>query len=252
MERRSELDAPAGTPWSAGGIRGLRYGASAPELEEAAPRWLAEGRVVEGEDLKGGRVFRLGEWVVKFYEARRGWKSLRSPLPLQCAQLHAELLPIRTPAPKLALAVPSGAGLLVSEFVEGVHPNFGWGDAELQLSLPLFVAEMHRRGVFHGDLNARNLLWTGEEWVLLDVESLRRGLHLLRRRRLIESQWARLLGPLRQKPGKRECFEAYLEAAGLDWDREKSWQRVEALAWRFVADWDAQRAAREAALQNEK
>jgi predicted unusual protein kinase regulating ubiquinone biosynthesis (AarF/ABC1/UbiB family) len=81
----------------------------------------------------------------------------------------------------------------VREHVEGTLLLDLWrslaGDAEDRLVA--FLADMERHGVVHGDLHPRNLLWSGREWVLLDVDGLRHGLH--DPVRALVGQWARFV-----------------------------------------------------------
>jgi tRNA A-37 threonylcarbamoyl transferase component Bud32 len=96
---------------------------------------------------------------------------------------------------------------------------------------------MHAGGVFHGDLHVRNMLWNGREWVLLDLESLRHPLRALRRRRIIEDQWARLVCSLGGREGVQASFEAYLREAGLGWEPAEAWRRVERRARAIAPEW---------------
>jgi serine/threonine protein kinase len=117
--------------------------------------------------------------------------------------------------------------LLVTEYIEGPSLAEAWGrDASACAAFPRFLAALHRRGIFHGDLHPGNLLWNGTEWVLIDLAALRHPLRTLRRRRLILDQWAELA--LRLEPDARlsTAFEAYLGAAGLAWERGRTWERV--------------------------
>jgi hypothetical protein len=155
---------------------------------------------------------------------------------------------VRTPAPLVALEQREGprrgAGVLVSEFIDGRWLHRLWDDdPAARAAFPRFMAEMHRARVFHGDLNARNMLWNGHEWVLLDLEGLRTGLQAMFPERLIEAQWVRLAATLRLRPGVRELFEAYLGEAGTPGDGAKLWKRIEQGAASLRAQWDAQRSA---------
>ena len=272
-------------PFELGRARGFRYGELPAGIEARLGEWLRLGRVPEGdgEVLKPDTVWRVGSWAVKVYPRRGGLEGWFRHSPAVRAMELARVLPVRTPRPLLALELRSGgrrpqpeqpdqpgqpdpsdphdqpgradpprhpgqpvSGLSVSEFVEGRWLHRLWDDdPPAREAFPRFLVDMHTRGVFHGDLNLRNMLWDGTEWVLLDLEGVRRGLRARLPRRLIEAQWVRVLATLRGRPGSRELFEAYLKQApeGGPWSEDPAavWERIEARARRTVARWDAAR-----------
>jgi WD40 repeat protein/serine/threonine protein kinase len=189
--------------YECGGARGFRYATLPRALTDALPSWIASERVPEGVDLKPGSVWRVGEHVVKLSKPAGALdKWVRASSSVRAADLHDALQPIRTPRPLLALERRAGrrlaASWLISEHVAGEHLNTAWkADAAARAALPEFLARMHAHGVLHGDLNARNLIWTGREWVLIDLEGVRRGLQALRARSVVEQQWARIAATLR-------------------------------------------------------
>jgi hypothetical protein len=231
-----------------GGARGFRYGELPAELAVALPRWLERGVLGKGEGqvLKTGAVWRVGDLVVKLYAPREGFDAWRPSPALRAAELAAEL-PVRTPAPIVALEQRRdprrGAGVLVSEFVEGRWLHRLWDDdPAARAAFPGFMAAMHKARVLHGDLNARNLLWNGREWVLLDLDGLRVGMQALFPERLIEAQWVRLVATLRLRPGVRELFLDYAREMATG-DAEARWRRIEGGAAGLRAEWDALRGA---------
>ena len=238
-----------------GGARGFRYGEIPAGIAEALPGWLERGSVqVEAgpggevcEELKPDTVWRVGSWAVKVYARRGGLEGrFRQSQALRAAEL-ARLLPVRTPTPLLALEQRSGprrrSGLTVSEYIEGRWLHRLWDDEPAaREAFPAFMADMHAKGVFHGDLNVRNMLWDGSEWVLLDLEGIRGGLRKRLPRRLIEAQWVRVIATLRGRPGARELYEAYARETGTAIrESERQWEQIERRARRTVARWDAKR-----------
>jgi Ser/Thr protein kinase RdoA (MazF antagonist) len=90
---------------------------------------------------------------------------------------------------------------------------------------------MHEARIFHGDFHLRNVLFDGEEWVLIDLDGLR---HLLRRLqpvRLAEQDWSRTWIWLAAVCGATEdqvrpLFEVYLKETRLLGDGIASWRRI--------------------------
>lgn len=212
--------------YECGGARGFRYAPLPRALIDELPRWIESERLAEGVELKPGSVWRVGEHVVKLSKPSGALdKWVRASSSVRAADLHDALLPIRTPQPLLALERRAGrklsASWLIAEHVAGEHLNVAWKrDAAARAALPQFLASMHAHGVLHGDLNARNLIWTGAEWVLIDLEGVRRGLQALRARSVIEEQWARIAATLRDEDGVRGAFESYAAlrpASGATW-----------------------------------
>ena len=237
----------------AGGARGLRFGALPPGLLERLPAWLATGQVEGGQVLKAPRVWRFERWAVKLSDPTSGL-DLRAALrrsPAERAALAAlSIRPIRTPEPLVALARRRGLGgaqsILVMEFVAGrpLHELIA-DEPRAARAFPRFMAAMHRHGVFHGDFHPHNSLWNGREWVLLDLEGLRRGLRAFPRQRLAERQWARMLFNMANyDPANLERIERlYRTYAKERCSRtpERDWERVRELA---LSALDAHRARR--------
>ena len=218
--------------YACGPARGFRYGAIPADVERALPRWVDERRVADGATIKDGAVYRTGAWLVKFEGASPSVKdALRPASSIRIADLHARLQPVRTPAPLVALEMRRGAfldgSLLVTEFIEGatLFEAFGRDERAVRALAP-FLATLHRRGVFHGDLHPWNLIWSGTEWVLIDLASLRHPLRTLRRKHLILDQFAEFAYRLGDDERVRGCFEQYLAAARLDWDPRGAWDEI--------------------------
>lgn len=239
------------TPLRLGAAHGFHWGPLVPEVEASLGAWLA-GEFGDAEVLKPGRVWRVGDLCVKRYAPPKALGRLRRAAALRAGFLHEELLPLRTPRTIAALEGGDRTGLLVTEFIEGRFLMRLWDDDPAgRAAFPAFMARMHELGVFHGDLNIRNMLWSGDEWVLIDLDGIVQGPRTLARRRLIAAQWSRILGTLREREGSRELFDAYVALAAPSWDAEEFWEEVSARGRRFVIGWDEQRALRAEREQSE-
>lgn len=176
----------------ADGLVGRAYATPTPELLAALARWLDARAVPEGTPLKAPDVHRLGDLVVKLFTQPNLFGWLRAPRAVRSAERHFWCLPLRSPRPLLAAGETRGPSLLVREHVSGELLKDVWrNDAHAEEALAAFLAGMERHGVVHGDLHPRNLLWTGSDWVLLDVDGLRHRLH--DPVRVLTGQWARFV-----------------------------------------------------------
>ncbi len=227
-------------PYAVGELRGVRYGDVPAEIERALAECLAGRDPEGGVALKPGVVWRVGGNCIKRFEPLGGARRLVASSPAsRSAELHFEL-PVRTPRPLLHLERDGGRGgsLLVAEYVEGAFLIRAWRqDPKARAALPAMLADLNRDGWFHGDLHARNLLWDGAEWVLIDLAAIRPRWHGLLRRRRVVDQWGRLACSLREQPGLREAFEAYLDAVRARGDRDAAWKRVEQRAAELAPKW---------------
>jgi len=235
-------------PIQIAGHRGFRYHELSPELLGLLPRWLRERHVDDGVDLKRGRVFRWKDLVVKFSPPSARFRDrFRPGSALRAAEWHAQLAPLAMAQPHLALEQRNLTGLhsqlLVSEFVEGVflHEIFR-DDPHAVGEYARFVAELHGRGFFHGDLHSLNLLWDGERWVLIDVEGFRGGLHRLRPARLVTQHWglisSNLMGYAAATDEElRPIFDAYIAHSTLSLNVDKVWSDATRLASDRFALW---------------
>jgi aminoglycoside phosphotransferase (APT) family kinase protein len=219
-------------PWRAGRARGLRYGEIPADIAESIERWLLARHVDDAITIKDRRVYRRGPWLYKFFAPRRRLRGLVRPDPaIRSADQHARLAPIRTPAPLVALGVRDGLfrgpSLLVMEFVEGERMAEAFArDEQARIALARLLAAMHRRRIFHGDFHPANLIWDGQEWVVIDVGALRHPLRTLRPGHLAIEQWAELDSRLGSPPELRALFELYLDELGASTDRERAWRAV--------------------------
>ncbi len=236
-------------PIRIGDYRGFRYAELEPDLLERVPRWLAEGRVSEGTDLKAGRVFRFGSCAVKFGNPRRRLRdSFRPSRAIRSADLHAKLLPIATPRPYLALEKRAFLGtqsdLLLCEFIAGQRLFDLWlSDRTAVAAFPTFLSELHARGIFHGDFHLENALWNGNTWYLIDLEGVRHRLHGIRARKFLEAHWAIVCFSLEYhcRAGEaelRSLFDDYWNHLGRTAGREMRWNRIRRLVKRHWTNWN--------------
>lgn len=223
-----------GRPLRVAGLHGRAYATLPPAVEQALARWLSARSVPEGRVLKAPDVFRVGELVVKFFTQPSLFGWVRAPRAVRSAERHFWCLPLRSPRPLVGAGRGlGGASVLVREHVEGqLLPEVFGHDEGAELALADFLAGMERHRIVHGDLHPRNLLWTGAEWVLLDADGLRHGLHDERRVRL--GQWARLLVHLADEPRVERLFRR--SAAGTAGLGRVQWREVRARAARFASE----------------
>jgi hypothetical protein len=226
-------------------VYGYQFAPLPADLLDRIPDWLRQGHVVGGEVIRPNRVYRYGDWLVKLYGRGHPIKDrFRRSAALRGAEWHFRVLPLRTPKPLLAVETRSWGlitgALLVTEFVRGPSLQDLWGKPERETREALqafseFMAQMQSRRVCHHDVHPENFLWDGREWVLIDLDAMRRSRPIGRRR--TEKQWARLVFSARlhssrssSNPGQEErlraMFESHLAAAGLRWDRDDAWRRI--------------------------
>jgi hypothetical protein len=206
-----------------------------PGLAEQVRRWIDGSETERGTPLKSGRVYRRGDWVAKYYGAPRPLERLfRSPPAFRAAARALSMPSGAAPAPLAAVVAAGRRGrvdLYVSRFVEGLPLHLAWcSDARVVAALGEFLARLHRARVHHGDLHPGNLLWTGAGLVLLDLDALRRGLHLAGAERLARNEWANLLVHLGDDAGLSRAHRAYCETLGRPARAEAEWNRIVALA----------------------
>ena len=212
-------------------LRSLRGSVLPPEVSEALPR-LLKGEVPGGVVvLREGFVYRVGQAVVKLFpRSPRALARLRPSRAQRAVRAWRRLQPVRSPRPLHwnRLKHARFESLLVYEYVEGQTLRSLWkqGVPEPLAALPQLFADLHRLGVLHADLHGENMIWSNKGWCLLDLDGVRHGLHLLRRRIITENTWARLLLDLEGDGGARSLYAEFLGLAGQPWACEPSWQRI--------------------------
>jgi len=135
------------------------------------------------KDAPNGRLFRCGDWILKQHasarDARRAW-------------LGGNALEARGVATGIALAwvgrwlVMRDLGATLDVWVQREFANADSAARdELAARLGSLLARLHRRGVYHADLKANNVIWSpGREPLLLDYGRVRCGARVSRRRRV--------------------------------------------------------------------
>ncbi|MFT5197993.1 MAG: hypothetical protein ACI87O_000641 [Planctomycetota bacterium] len=225
---------PSPTPSSAESIRR----AGPPAAVAAILPDLLAGREPEGISvLKPGAVFQLhtGEGskdlIVKLYKRSPKLRAkLQPPGAKRAVDAYLRLLPVPSPAPVYwdKLDHPAYRSVLVYEYAEGptLHQLWKQDNPQAIEALPALLAATYKTGLLHGDLHGRNLVWAEDRWMVLDLDSIRSGLHAVRRRAIWERTWARLLFDFAGSPRGKELFARFLDLAGLTWSIEESWKRV--------------------------
>lgn len=218
------------SPLQVGGESGFRYAELDGETQTALETWVRERSVPDGEVIKLGAVYRWRDLLVKFSPPTDSLRDrFRANAAIRSVRAYERIAPIRSPKPIVAMAGPSG--LLVTEFVEGDFVERIWQSEPASMDrLVEFLAAMHEHHVFHGDFHAHNMIWSGEEWYLIDLEGLRHPLRTMFPKRLIEDHWARLHFCLGLAPELEGYFHRYLEIAALDWSPALAWKRVTELS----------------------
>jgi hypothetical protein len=209
------------------------------ELGEVLDELCAGREATRGACLKAGLVQRVGEQVLKLYERRTSagpLARLKRPRAARTAAAHARLAPARTPAVLGwgRLGHPRFESFLVYEYVEGASlhelwPTAGGPHPERRRALgalPELFADLDRAPGLHGDLHAKNLIWTSDGWCVIDLDGVRAGIHALRRRALVERTWARLLFDFDGGPEAEQLCRAALERSDRAWDVEAAWGRI--------------------------
>ncbi len=225
-------------------VRTLAFEDVPPEVATNVADFL-EGRPPPAAEVyKPGRVWRLGELVIKRWPAPLGWERLRESRALASARLARSIGRELTAQPLLVATqgglFASGASLLVMEFIAGswLH-RLAASDQAAREAFPKFVATLHQKKIAHPDFNIRNCLWDGSRWVLIDLDGVRTNARITSA--MAESQWARILGALRLVPGSREMFQNYARLAPITIAVEDAWPRVEARAKAHFQEWDRRR-----------
>jgi hypothetical protein len=226
-------------PFEIEGARGIRFGEVPRELAATLATFLDARPPTDAAVLKPGAVWRVGAWAIKRFEPPSKFVDHFRPLAaMRSAEVFFELAPVRAPRPLLAVAREDGTSLLVAEFIDGRFLQAAWRESSAARdALPPFFAELNTRGFFHGDLHARNVIWNGTEWVLIDLEGLRPRIHRWNLRRRVVDQWARLVCALGHLDDLRASFERYADAMQLTSARDAVWSSVQARAARLAPKW---------------
>lgn len=221
-----------GTPCRIGRLQGWHWRDPNPALLSRVPEWAESGPGAGCHELARGRVWAWGGVVAKRYAAS---SMVRAGLR-RCAALRAASAALRmpagtSPAPILAVRLPRGASMLVMDLVRGQSMRDCWANEPACVrALPHFLATLHGARQFHGDLHPGNLIWTGQSWVLIDLDGMRSPLRNILWRRQALMQWARLLRKLEWDPRLEGLFAEYSGAVRTGWDVTAAWTQVVRLA----------------------
>ena len=179
--RRCVIESTRFTRFSADGAHGFRRREADPERLQTALAGL--GRAERIKQGPGGGLYRTGDWIVKQYPseraARRGW-------------LNAQGLEARGIDTARALAwagrwlVMDDAGQTLDAWVDQHLASADLAAREeLAVELGKLLAALHRRGIYHADLKANNLVWRpGQTPRLLDYGRVHFGWRVGLRRRI--------------------------------------------------------------------
>ncbi len=162
-------------------------GAYGFRLREVSPEDLRRTftRLEEAELIwprPGGHIYRSGGWIVKQHigvrDARAAW----------IAGHGLEARGIRTARPLAWVdrwLIMEDAGRTVVEWVEEEFAGASTGVQEETVEMLVdLMADLHRRGIYHADMKACNIIWSpGQAPRLLDYERVRFGWSVPQRRR---------------------------------------------------------------------
>ncbi len=225
-------------PWRIQDARRVQFGALDPHVARALPGWIATGEVDGGRALRSRRLWRLGGDVLKLHGPER-WmrrsRALRAALAAERGRRCKELEPhARFAQPRLVLEWGSRlrieGSLLATEFIEGGTLFEVWNrEPRAVASLAPFLAALERARFDHGDFHPGNVLWDGERWALLDLESMREFVSPFHAARREEVRFARMLRALDFDPRVADVHEAYAAELGRP-DARARWSSIEARA----------------------
>jgi len=198
------------------------------ELLGAVRGWLDAGTCDRGERQGVAPVWLTDEWAIKLHGRpdKRGRAWRRSRLR-RAAFAHFALASLITPAPLVVVERRRHGRLvaagMVMERLRGLPLEQVWHESAARRALPPVLAELLAGGAVHGDIHPGNLLWDGRRWAVIDLDSMRQGLHRLVRRRA----WHRVFGglhfKLRAAPGLKACHAATCDLVGHG-DVDRRWR----------------------------
>lgn len=163
------------------GERGFRRRDTDPDSLARLLAGLEHGELLKAG--RNGRLVRLDERIAKQFaserEARRAWRGANG--------LDARGIPCARALAWLGQTlVMEDAGPTLIDWLESADPTArGKAEAELARALGSLIATLHRRGVYHADLKANNIVWRpGADARLLDYGRVAFGWRVSRRRRV--------------------------------------------------------------------
>jgi hypothetical protein len=208
------------------------YAPLTDELEEVL-RWAQADAAGGGMELKARVAWRLGSVFVKRFAADRGLRAWdRRSAAVRTARRHARMAPEIAPEPLLATERDAhGVSWFAAHFIDGPWVMDAWStDPLARERLADFMALMHARGAYHGDLHAANLIWDGRRWWLVDLDGLRGGLQRLIAPSIVRDQWVRLHAGFGLDAAFEQVYARYCELTGRARGAAASWRKIDALA----------------------
>ena len=178
-------------------IRGESWGASLQAALVTPPEdiaaWMQQHtRILKSDTDSQVAMLQLRqqECYLKFY----GYKSVRQQClfrlgrgrPVRSFDVARKLIAseVPVPSPRACLLVPGGMLLLTEGISGGRNLNDLWreqlpGDTSRQLlqSAGESIAQLHRAGFAHGDCKWSNLLWSGQQLFLVDLDAACKALY---------------------------------------------------------------------------
>ncbi len=208
------------------------------KMRELLPFWLVGRRVEDGKEIVPGRVYRWNNYIVKFFGSK--WAPqycFRHSPAWRAAKSYYELKPILSPCPIALFERKSFFRMyesaIIVKYLEGRTLKQVWNnDSSAIEGLPTFFAEMHKQHIFHCDLSIDNLLWTENQWALIDLDSIgvwkyRRILYFLSYRYYVLYSWKKLYRSLQFDDKLQEVFYKYVDETGLSWNKESTWNIID-------------------------
>lgn len=214
-----------------GGSTIWRWPGGEPELIALLRATLDTGSCPSGERVGLADVWLVDNAVVKLQGAPSGLlRSWRRSRLRRAAAGHYSLLPLVSPRPLALIERRSpgrrllGAALAMERLV-GVELRTAWADESARDALAPVMVQLIADGAIHGDIHPGNLLWDGQRWAVIDLDSLRHPLHGLLRRRTWLRTWGSLLAKVPDEAGMAVVHAAACAMTGHG-DGTARWRQI--------------------------
>jgi tRNA A-37 threonylcarbamoyl transferase component Bud32 len=233
--RRCVMESGSFTRFRTADLAGFRRRDTDPE--ELAGALRSRDRAELLKDRPGARLLRHGRWILKEHPtsraARRSWLNGQG----------LEARGIRTGRP-LAWAgrwlVMEDAGPTVADWVEHRFESTSGDERDAFAgALAGLLSDLHRRGIYHADLKANNIVWApGASPGLLDYVRVQFGWSVSLRRRIKNLAQLNAALPDTVPASLRErALQHYLEQSSFEGDAERLRGRVIELSLRRNHRW---------------